>query len=88
MRFRNTRLTRVVTTAMTTTAENMYSTAGAVPTLVPKPRSSPLGSGKNKRADVPGLLVGNTAERMFGTVDFSVYALKSNGFISCVAPKA
>jgi hypothetical protein len=37
------------------------------------------------RSGVPGLLIGNTAERMLSAVDCSILALKPEGFVSPVA---
>jgi nucleotide-binding universal stress UspA family protein len=39
------------------------------------------------RTGVPGMLIGNTAERMLQSVDCSVLAIKPRGFVSPVRPK-
>ncbi len=55
-----------------------------IPALIEKERIDLLVMGTVARSGVPGLLIGNTAERMLRSVDCSVLALKPEGFVSPV----
>ncbi len=57
-----------------------------IPRLVARDRFDLLVMGTIARAGVPGLLIGNTAERMLGEANCSVLAIKPRGFVSLVRP--
>lgn len=56
-----------------------------IPDLVAKHRATLLVMGTVGRANVPGLIMGNTAERILDRVHCSVLAVKPEGFVSPVA---
>ncbi len=60
--------------------------ARLIPRLVEEQKIDLLVMGSVARSGVPGLLIGNTAERMLRSVDCSVLTLKPEGFVSPVAP--
>ena len=55
-----------------------------IPRLVAKEKIDLLVMGTIARTGVPGLLIGNTAERMLQAVDCSVLAIKPRDFVSPV----
>jgi nucleotide-binding universal stress UspA family protein len=59
-----------------------------IPRFVAKEKIDLLVMGTIARTGVPGLLIGNTAERMLQAVDCSVLAIKPRGFVSPVRPEA
>lgn len=59
-----------------------------IPALAAEQKADLLVMGAIARSGVPGLLLGNTAERMLGTVGCSVLALKPKGFVSPIKPEA
>ena len=56
-----------------------------LPSLISKIDANLLVMGTLGRAGIPGLLIGNTAERMLSVVDCSVLAIKPDRFVSPVA---
>lgn len=60
----------------------------AVPEFARATRSDLIVMGTVGRVGIPGLLIGNTAERILGEVDCSVLAVKPEGFVSPVTPAA
>ncbi|MCK6371680.1 MAG: universal stress protein [Gammaproteobacteria bacterium] len=57
-----------------------------VPEVARATRSDIILMGTVGRVGIPGLLIGNTAERILGEVDCSVLAVKPEGFVSPVTP--
>lgn len=57
-----------------------------VPDIARATRSDLIVMGTVGRVGIPGLLIGNTAERILGEVDCSVLAVKPAGFVSPVMP--
>lgn len=57
-----------------------------VPDIARTTRSDLVVMGTVGRVGIPGLLIGNTAERILGEVDCSVLAVKPEGFVSPVTP--
>jgi nucleotide-binding universal stress UspA family protein len=58
-----------------------------IPEFVAKEKIDLLVMATIARTGVPGLLIGNTAERMLQSVDCSVLAIKPRGFVSPVQPE-
>jgi len=60
--------------------------AETIPRLVGKLGIDLLVMGTVCRTEIPGFIIGNTAERVLDTVDCSVLVVKPEGFVSPVAP--
>jgi nucleotide-binding universal stress UspA family protein len=61
------------------------SAGDVIPALVDQHRPGVLVMGTLARTGIPGVIIGNTAERVLGTVDASILAAKPPGFTSPVS---